>query len=193
MIDSIYGEVIRVATDHAVVETGGIAYQAFCPTDTLRDLSKGHTALIYTHLIWREDAIQLFGFSTPRERELFRQLLTVGQVGPRLALQLLSTLPPDAFVSAIASNDVDRLTMVKGIGKKTAQRILIDLRDKVTSSPAQVDVLLSQQEETALQALTSRALGFSPREAREALADLRGEGLSAEQLVRRALEILGSR
>ena len=193
MIDSIYGEVIRIAADHAVVDTGGIAYQAFCPADTLRNLAEGRSALVYTHLIWREDAIQLFGFSTTRERELFRQLLTVGQVGPRLALQLLSTLPPDAFVAAIASNDVDRLTSVKGIGKKTAQRILIDLRDKVASSSSQIDLLLTRDEETALQALTSRALGFSPREAREALAHLRGEGLPAEQLVRRALEILGSR
>lgn len=194
MIDSISGEVVRVTADHVVIDTGGIAYQAFCPADTLRSLAQGHSALVYTHLIWREDAVQLFGFATTRERELFRQLLTVGQVGPRLALQLLSTLPPDAFIAAIAANDVERLTSVKGIGKKTAQRILIDLRDKVASSTdSQMGLLLTRDEETALQALTSKALGFSSREAREVLARLRGQSLSAEQLVRRALEILGSR
>lgn len=193
MIDSISGEVIRVAADHAVIDTGGIAYQALCPSETLRQLSRGHEALLYTHLIWREDAIQLFGFATPRERELFRQLLTVGQVGPKLALQLLSTLPPDAFVAAITANDVDQLTRVKGVGKKTAQRILIDLRDKIAASPGETPVLLSADEETALKALTSRALGFTTREAREALSRLRGNNLSAEQLVRRALEMLGKR
>ena len=193
MIDSVSGEVVRVAADHAVIDTGGIAYQALCPAETLRQLSRGHEALLYTHLIWREDAIQLFGFATPRERELFRQLLTVGQVGPKLALQLLSTLPPDAFVAAITANDVDQLTRVKGVGKKTAQRILIDLRDKIAASPGETPVLLSADEETALKALTSRALGFTTREAREALSRLRGNNLSAEQLVRRALEMLGKR
>jgi len=117
----------------------------------------------------------------------------VGQVGPRLAIQILSALPVDAFVSAITRGDVDSLTAIKGIGRKTAERILVDLRDKVGTATGEGGrFLLSAEEETALRALTSKALGFSPREARMALERLRGEELPAEGLVRRALEILGT-
>jgi Holliday junction DNA helicase RuvA len=192
MIDSIRGEVLTVGTDHVVLATGGVAFQIFCPTETLRVCHERLTDQVFVHLIVRDDSIQLYGFAEPEERELFRKLLTVGQVGPRLALQLLSTLPRREFITALETNDVERLTSVKGIGRKTAQRILIDLRDKITATEAATgDVFLSPSEETALRALTSKALGFPAREARQAIAELRGEDLPAEQLVRRALEILG--
>jgi Holliday junction DNA helicase RuvA len=193
VIDSISGEVVRVAPDHIVIDTGGIAYQAFCPAETVRDCREGHSALVYIHLIVRDDTIQLYGFSSPTERELFRHLLTVGQVGPRLAIQVLSALPSDAFIEAVAARDVARLTSIKGIGRKTAERILVDLRDRIGDS-AGADarrLLLTGEEETALRALTSKALGFSAREVRQALERLRGEKLNAEALVRRALAILG--
>ncbi|RLE36475.1 Holliday junction branch migration protein RuvA [Candidatus Acetothermia bacterium] len=193
MIDSISGEVVRIDPDSVVIDTGGIAYAAFCPAGTIRSCSEGKTALLYTHLIARDDSVQLYGFSSPAERELFRQLLTVGQVGPRLAIQILSSLPPDAFVKAIGSGDIASLTKIKGIGRKTAERILVDLRDKVGPGGGEASrFILSSEEETALKALTSKSLGFSPREARMALERLRGEGLTAEGLVRRALEILGT-
>jgi len=192
MIDSISGEVVRIDPDSVVIDTGGIAYAAFCPAGTIRSCSEGKSALLYTHLIARDDSVQLYGFSSPAERELFRQLLTVGQVGPRLAIQILSSLPPDAFVKAIGSGDVAALTAIKGIGRKTAERILVDLRDKVGPGGEASRFILSSEEETALRALTSKALGFSPREARMTLERLRGEGLTAEGLVRRALEILGT-
>ncbi len=193
MIDSISGEVVRIDPDSVVIDTGGIAYGAHCPAGTLRSCTKGKSVLLYTHLIIRDDSVQLYGFSSPYERRLFLQLLTVGQVGPRLAIQILSALPPDAFVKAIESSDVEALTAIKGIGRKTAERILVDLRDKVGGEGGEArGFLLTGEEETALRALTSKALGFSPREARMALERLRGEGLPAEGLVRRALEILGS-
>ena len=193
MIDSITGRVIRLGGDHLVIETGGIAYRVFCPTRTLTGYRPGEEEIVYVHLIVRDDAISLFGFSNFNEREIFRSLLPVGQVGPRLALQLLSTLSPQEFVEAVAAGDVERLTAVKGIGRKTAQRILIELRDKLTTDLGGIPSLpLSEKEETALRALTSKTLGFSAREARRALERLRGEDLPLEELIRRALEIVGT-
>ncbi len=194
MIDSITGDVVRKGPDFVVLDTGGIAFQAFCPADTLGACVPGHESLLYIHLILREDTLQLYGFSNLRERAIFRQLLTVGQVGPRLAIQILSTLPPAILTETIAQRDIARLTSVKGVGRKTAERILVDLRDKITASDGRgaEGFLLTDVEETALRALTSKSLGFSAREAREVLGQLRGQDLSAEMLVRRALKILGS-
>jgi len=192
MIDSIAGEVVEVGADFAVIDTGGIAYRAFATGSALRELTQGHEALLYTHLIIREDSMQLYGFASREEREIFCQLLTVGQVGPKLALQILSALPLEELIEAVSTSDVVRLTGVKGVGKKTAERILVDLRDKIGTPGPKRDFLLSAGEETALRALTTK-LGFSPREAREALQRLQGRDLPPEELVRRALEILGSR
>jgi Holliday junction DNA helicase RuvA len=193
MIDAIRGEMAHVGTDHVVIDTGSVSYRVDCPTETLRQCHDRRIDQVFVHLIVREDTIQLYGFGSPEERELFRKLLTVGQVGPRLALQVLSALPRRAFIDAIANNDVSRLTAVKGIGTKTAQRILIDLRDKVggvgEADPA--DIFLTNSEETALRALTSKALGFSAREARHAIEQLRGEEMTTEELIRRGLAILG--
>jgi len=192
MIDAIRGEIAHVGTDHVVIDTGSVSYRVDCPTETLRQCHDRQIDQVFVHLIVREDSIQLYGFASPEERELFRKLLGVGQVGPRLALQILSALPRRALIEAIAHNDVARLTAVKGIGTKTAQRILIDLRDKIGSiDPGPADVFLTDSEETALRALTSKALGFSAREARHAIEQFRGEEISTEELIRRALAILG--
>jgi len=194
MIDAITGRVVRLEPDHLVIETGGVAFRVFCPARSLHAYRPGEEEQVYVHLIVRDDGIHLFGFATFEEREIFRSLLPVGQVGPRLALQLLSTLTPEAFVEAISSGDVERLMQVKGIGRKTAQRILIDLRDKVTAELMGTPGVLplSEKEEMALRALTSKSLGFTAREARRAIERLRGEDLPLEELVRRALEIIGT-
>jgi len=194
MIDSITGRLVRIGGDHLVIETGGIAYRIFCPTRALSTFHSGEEAVVYVHLVVRDDAIHLFGFTTAEERRIFRSLLPVGQIGPRLAVQLLSTLSPEAFVEAVATGNVEQLVAVKGIGRKTAQRILVELRDKVSPEllGAPTVLPLSQKEETALRALTSKSLGFSHREARRALERLREEDLPLEELVRRALEIIGT-
>jgi len=194
MIDSLTGEVVRLGPDFVVIDTGGVAYRAAATTEALRELKVGHEALLYTQLILRDDAMQLFGFASLDEREVFGQLLTVGQVGPKLALQILSSLPFEQFIHAVSAGDVVRLTQIKGVGKKTAERIVVDLRDKLGTGEigASREFLLSAAEETALRALTSR-LGFSSREAREAVQRLHARDLSAEDIVRGALEFLGSR
>jgi len=192
VIDSISGEVLRAAGDHVVIETGGIAYQIYCPAGDVRACPPGGSAVLFTHLIIRDDTMQLFGFTSQDEREVFRHLLTVGQVGPRLALQILSSIPMGNLIEAIRTSDVARLTSIKGIGRKTAERILVDLRDKIGAPGDARDFLLTPDEETAVRALTSKSLGFSLREARQAIERLRGQNLDAEGLVRRALADLGS-
>ncbi|MCK5827206.1 Holliday junction branch migration protein RuvA [Candidatus Bipolaricaulota bacterium] len=192
MIDAIRGDIVDVGTDYVCIETGGITYQIFCPAETVRACHERLTDQVFTHLIVRDDSIQLYGFASTDAREVFRKLLTVGQIGPKLALQILSSLPTEALVEAIMSNDVTRLTTIKGIGEKTAQRILLDLRDKIGgSTDGFKNLFLVPEEETALQALTSKALGFSMREARQAIVQLRDKKLNAEGLVREALSLLG--
>lgn len=192
MIDAIRGEIVDVGSDYVCIETAGITYQIFCPSETVRACHERLTDQVFTHLIVRDDSIQLYGFVTTDAREIFRKLLTVGQIGPKLALQILSSLPTEALVEAIVSNDVTRLTTIKGIGEKTAQRILLDLRDKFGgASDGFKNLFLGPEEETALRALTSKALGFSMREARKAIVELRDKKLNAEELVREALSLLG--
>ena len=192
MIDAIRGEVIDVGSDYVCIETAGITYQIFCPSETVRACHERLTDQVFTHLIVRDDSIQLYGFASTDAREVFRKLLTVGQIGPKLALQILSSLPTEALVEAIMTNDVTRLTTIKGIGEKTAQRILLDLRDKIGgSADGFKNLFLVPEEETALRALTSKALGFSMREARKVIVQLRDKKLNAEGLVREALSLLG--
>jgi holliday junction DNA helicase RuvA len=192
VIEAIRGEIIDVGSDFVCIETGGITYQIFCPSETVRACHERLTDQVFTHLIVRDDSIQLYGFVTTDAREIFRKLLTVGQIGPKLALQILSSLPTEALVDAITSNDVTRLTSIKGIGEKTAQRILLDLRDKIGGSASGFsNLFLVPEEEIALQALTSKALGFTMREARQAVVQLREKKLNAEGLVREALSLLG--
>jgi len=193
VIDAIRGEIIDVGSDFVCIETAGITYQIFCPAETVRACHERLTDQLFTHLIVRDDSVQLYGFSSTDAREIFRKLLTVGQIGPKLALQVLSSLPTASLIEAITTNDVARLTTVKGIGEKTAQRILLDLRDKIGGGSADGfrNLFLVPDEETALRALTSKALGFSPREARQAIVQLRDKKLGAEALVREALSLLG--
>ena len=192
MIDAIRGEFVEFGPDFVCIETSGLTYQIFCPAETIRSCQKRSTDQLYTHLIVRDDALQLYGFVSTEARAIFRKLLTVGQVGPKLALQILSSLPTAALVEAIRSGDVTRLTAIKGIGQKTAQRILIDLRDKFAGGgDALANLFLLPAEETALRALTSKALGFSDREARHAIHQLREKELGEEALVREALALLG--
>ena len=139
MIDAIRGDIVDVGSDYVCIETGGITYQIFCPAETVHACHERLTDQVFTHLIVRDDSVQLYVFASTDAREVFRKLLTVGQIGPKLALQILSSLPTEALVEAIMTNDVTRLTTIKGIGEKTAQRILLDLRDKIGGSADGLD------------------------------------------------------
>ena len=191
MIDSISGRVERREGDHIVIDTGGLAFAVTCPARALAAWEIGRPITAFVHLVVRDDAMELYGFASIAERSLFRALISVSQVGPRLAVQVLSSLSEQDLVRVIRAGDIERLTAVKGSGRKTAQRLIIDLRDKLTDA-APIAILFNDVEESAVRALTSRSLGFPLRDARHAVDQLRGENLPLQDLVRRALELLGA-
>ncbi len=131
MIASIQGKVASTGRDHVVLVTGGIGYKIFAPYTTLERIDSSGETFLHTVLIVREDSMTLFGFATTVEREVFDILLAVNGVGPKLALAILSTLSIDNLRNAVISDRSEVLTRVPGIGKKTAQKILIDLKDKL--------------------------------------------------------------
>ncbi len=136
MIEYLKGTLISSAPDYAVVEVNDIGYRLFIPVSTFEQLPVPGTALtILTHLYVREDEQTLYGFATGEERELFRMLLGVSRIGPRVALGVLGGIPVSTFQTAVVSGDIDLLASIHGIGKKTAERLVLELKDKITLLP----------------------------------------------------------
>ncbi|GGJ86290.1 Holliday junction ATP-dependent DNA helicase RuvA [Pilimelia anulata] len=131
MIASVRGRVVAVAADHAVVEVGGVGFAVQCSPATLAELRPGAEAALATSLVVREDSLTLFGFADAAAKELFELLQTASGVGPRLAQAILAVHSPDAVRAALAGGDVATLTRVPGIGKKGAERLILELRDRV--------------------------------------------------------------
>jgi len=190
VIASVNGTVLAADGERAVIEVGGIGLEVLAAGPTLSALSRqvGEEARLHTYLHVREDALQLFGFRAPREREFFLALIAVSGVGPKVALAVLSGYPVDELASAVALDDAKKFESIPGIGKKLAQRLVIELKDKVGAAPlaapggagaASGDVVL--QARSALQ-----NLGLTLREAEEAL---RGapEDAPLEELLKFAL------
>jgi Holliday junction DNA helicase RuvA len=199
MIHHLEGKVTSVAGEYIVLEQSGVGYLVYTSRATreaLANVGPDGEIKIYTHLQLREDGLALYGFSTPEERQLFQLLLTVSGVGPKVAIGILSATTPRRLQEAILSGEIASFHGIKGIGKKTAERLILELKDKIAQIPLGGErvVALSGQAELALQALT-RSLGFTEREAREALARVQadGEQLSAEELIKRALQSVSRR
>jgi Holliday junction DNA helicase RuvA len=137
VIHSVRGTVLEINLDHAVVEVGGVGLGVFATPNTLAGLRRGETARLATSMIVREESLTLFGFADAEERELFTLLQTVSGIGPRLALATLAVLEPDTLRRAVADGDLAVLTRIPGVGRKSAERLVVELRDKVTApSPA---------------------------------------------------------
>src|SRR5918998_6164318 len=139
MIAHLSGTLLAKHATSVIVEVGGVGYEETIPVSTFYDLGEPNTPVrlrIHTHV--REDALQLFGFRTERERELFKLLISVSGIGPKSGIAMLSGMSADEIVSAIRTNNLARLTSIPGVGKKTAERLVIELRDKIAalSSPA---------------------------------------------------------
>lgn len=202
MLYSVRGTLIHRETNMAVVECGGVGYQCFVTLNTARQLPQlGSEVMLYTILNVREDAAELFGFADNNELACFKMLTSVNGVGPKAGLAILSELTPERVVLAIASGDYKALTRAQGVGPKLAQRIALELKDKVglpsagggivTDSGAPVGgVNASGNAAEAVGALTM--LGFTAGEASAAVAKLDSE-LSVEEMVRQALRTLGRR
>lgn len=191
MIDIITGQVAAVHDTYVVLMVGGVGLRVQVPK-TVFDIANGpgHPLTLYTHLAVREDALVLYGFAEPEERELFELLLTVSGVGPRIALAILSTLTVEHLQNAVAREEPEILTRVPGIGKKLAQKLVFELKDKLAVDYATGLAAISEVDTDVLAALT--ALGYSVVEAQAALQSIpRDAPKDVEERIRLALNYFG--
>jgi len=188
VISSLRGVVLILhQPDHIVVEVGGVGFKVFVPASVLDDADVGHTLFLHTHLIVREEALTLFGFSNEEQRALFEMLLTVQGVGPKLALAVLSALSVDVLRRAVVNEQAEVFNRVRGVGKKTAEKIVFALKDKLGVDFSLAGVTQPSDLDTeVLTALT--ALGYSVVEAQAAVQSIsKSEGQTVEDRIRLAL------
>lgn len=188
MISFLEGEVVEKAAGRAVIVVNGTGYEVLVPTSVLASLpAVGRSARVYTRLVVRDDALILYGFASTDERASFDALTGVSGVGPKVALAFLSVLAPEALRRAIVAGDVAALTVVPGVGKKVAQRVVLDLRDAF-GADGEFEELAGPLADVR-EAL--RSLGLTPQEASRALSGLEVDGRDVEDLLRAALQRAG--
>jgi Holliday junction DNA helicase RuvA len=172
--------------DHVIVDCGGVGYRLAVSAETLRHVPAiGNDVSLHAHLVVRDDALALYGFASETERDLFLMLLAVQTVGPKMAIAVLSGAPPRDLLAAVAAGDVSRLR-APGVGKRTAERIIVELREKVAATVAEDEISVTRGDDPRSLAREALAgLGYAPDEI-ESLLD-RAEGDSAEQLISHAL------
>ena len=193
MISFVEGEVVSIAPEGAVVLVGGVGLLVHCNPDTLAELTTGQPARLHTTLIVREDSLTLYGFASEDERDLFRMLISVSGVGPKMAIAALSGGSSRELLRAIAAGDAKRFQAVPGIGKRTAERILVELRDKVAGALESTSGTIVAAEEGDARSLARDGLvnlGYQPLEAEQLLDGLEGD--DAEALLAGALRKAGS-
>ena len=189
MIGHLAGTVSAVRPGYAIISAGSVGYKVFATRELLLTLKQDAEASVWTHLAVRESILDLYGFVSEEELRLFELLLTVSGIGPKSALAILDIASVETLRSAIAAGNASYLTKVSGIGKKTAEKIVLELRDKVGASQGGSEASLRGDEE-ALEAM--RALGYSQGEARDALRKVPQEIERSSERLREALRILGS-
>jgi Holliday junction DNA helicase RuvA len=190
MIALLRGQLALRRSDHVVILCGGVGYRAAVSAQTLHQLpATGEQATLHTHLIVRDDALSLYGFHSEPERDLFLMLLSVQAVGPKVALAVLSGGPPEEMIAALAAGDAGRFQAVPGIGKRTAERIIVELREKVADVPGATGTSpITARRGDGPRALARDGLielGYSAGEAESLLSGASGE--SAEELIAHAL------
>jgi len=193
MIGRLTGVLARSAPPSLLIDVNGVAYEIEAPMSTFYELpAVGERVTLYTHLVVREDAHLLYGFSRESARQLFRNLLKVNGVGPRVALAVLSGLSEPELLACLAHEDIGRLTKVPGIGRKTAERLVMELRDKVdlaasgSAGTARLPPGAADPVQEAVSALI--ALGYRPSEASRAVSAVPGSDLKSEEIIRQALK-----
>lgn len=189
MIGFLEGRVAMVTADACYLDVSGVGYRVACPTSTLGRLPEvGGSVRLFTHLHVREDALALFGFASDAERVMFEALLGVSGVGPKVALAVCSAFAPDAFRRALVTDDVEGLSSVSGLGKKTASRIVLDLKEKLQLPDLEV---VGVRPDTLAQARSAlQNLGYSSSEVRVAMSRVEGQDASVEDIVKEALRVL---
>jgi holliday junction DNA helicase RuvA len=191
VIGSVRGSVLeRSATGEVLVEVGGVGYRVLVPLSAVPALAPGAGAFLFTHLHVRDDAMVLYGFPTRDERDTFEVLIGASGVGPKLALAILSVHAPPALRRTLVDDDLDALTLVPGVGRRTAQRLLVELKARLEVPELEAigaDTAGSAPRAEVRAALTG--LGYEPDEVREVLSQLEGDG-PVEDLLRDALKLL---
>lgn len=193
MIAKITGKVILSAEKYVIIEAGdGVGYKVFVLPDFFREFRQESTVSVWTYLRVREDEMSLYGFLEYPELEFFEMTLTVSGVGPKSAMNILSIAPLDILKRAISASDVSYLTKVSGIGRKIAEKIVIELKEKMgaTASSEEGRAIL-QEDQDAIDAL--QTLGYSQREAREALKEVPESISGASNRIKEALKLLGGK
>ncbi|MHA7879173.1 MAG: Holliday junction branch migration protein RuvA [Saccharospirillum sp.] len=196
MIGRLEGILLENKVPDVLVDVAGVGYEVSVPLSTgFRLPAVGEKVVLHTHLAIREDAHQLFGFHSRDERSLFRSLIKTSGVGPKLALAILSGMEPDRFVQCIHNDDVGLLVKIPGVGKKTAERLIIEMRDRLKdlgsaagllSAPLMTAPAEQSAEADAETALV--ALGYKPQQATKAIAKVAQPGMTSEALIRAALK-----
>ncbi|KUE79396.1 Holliday junction branch migration protein RuvA [Aeromonas schubertii] len=203
MIGRLRGIVIEKQPPEVVLEVGGVGYEVHMPMSCFYDLPElGKEALIYTHFVVREDAQLLYGFNHKQERALFRELIKANGVGPKLALAILSGMSASQFVLCVEQEDISTLVKLPGVGKKTAERLVVELKDRLSGwvsqdlfTPAAVKLpepVSGLREPDAVEEAASAlvALGYKPAQASQVVGKVAKEGMSVEAIIRDALRSL---
>lgn len=198
MLYSVRGKLIHTTSSSAVIECGGVGYNCQTTINTLKTLKLNTEVMLYTYLNVREDAVELFGFATKTELDTFKTLISVSGVGPKAGLSVLSELSPEQVAMAIATDDIKTITRAQGIGKKIAQRIVLELKDKLAKA-ASSDNSMSAVASSTANAVTGNipkaiealgVLGYSPSDVSPVLATL-DSSLPVEQLIALTLKQMG--
>jgi len=185
MIAYVTGKVVSKTPRSVIIDTGGVGYEVFCTKDLLARLPDGAQAGLFTYLAVREDAQELYGFMSQSDLTFFKLLLTVSGIGPKSGLNILEVAKPDDIRRAVVNQDAGNLHAVHGLGKKTAEKLVVELKDKLEAvEPSNI----YSDDQTVLEAIVG--LGYSASEARNALRLTQGKGSSVEEKVKLALKAL---
>lgn len=181
-----------ISEKYTIIDVNGVGYKVFCSTDTLSSLSLDTLASLHTYLSVREDALDLYGFLSDDEMHFFGLLISVSGIGPKSALGILSIASAETLKKAIATGDTGYLTKVSGIGRKTAEKIVLELRDKLRAHVGGKESSGSLRAESdVIEAL--KALGYSQNDARDALKEISTEIIGTNERIKQALKILGQK
>jgi len=193
MIGSLIGLIKEKTPSSILLEVNGIGYEIAVPLSTSFQLPNvGESAYLLTHLVVREDQHSLFGFATDEERKLFRALIKISGVGAKLAITILSGTNVNGFIQSVVNEDIDALVHLPGIGKKTAERLIVEMKDKVSEISSDENSLSQNNENSAVaEAMNALVnLGYKTKDAKTILDKIESEGLTVEELIRQALKSL---
>lgn len=192
MISHLSGTIIEISEKFVVINVNDVGYKVYCSTDTLSGLHEDSRASLFTYLVVREDALDLYGFASREEEDFFQLLISVSGIGPKGALGILSATSTNTLKKAIATGDTSYLTKVSGIGRKTAEKVVLELRDKLKAHADTKETPHELRAESdVVEALKS--LGYSQNEARDALKEVDAKVVGTNARIREALKILGGK